>query len=934
MDTFLRQIARRIVTDHPKNTDRVLVVFNNNRSKRFFTKQFDSLGKATFLPKVMTIDELITELGGLEIVANEFLLFELYKIHEELGGTERKYQTFEEFISFGDLMMGDFSEIDQYMVDARAIFDNLHALKHIGEWDIEGSSLTEFQRKYLEFYRSLYQYYDRLHQRLLNKGQAYGGMAYREVAEKIGILADRCPYDALYFVGFNALSKCEERIIGEYVRRGIGHLLTDNDIYFLEPHQEAGFFLEKHMEDFPELRPIGPSRFETCRKQITLVDCPENILQCKFAGQLLSEHAEWLDPNEAESTAVVLADEKLLIPTLNALPDTHENYSVNITMGYAYADSMIHATATKLFSLYRQHTAKGYYHSDLTEVLSDRFICQLLDSPNLRRSTEFFLRSGNHIRCNGDEIMTLLEKSSVKNAAFITPFFPDDTPTPDGCLALLRLLATTLTNSDLLEKNRKEKQALGSLAEILDNLEELQRTYPGTIKNIETLEKIYSRLAIRHSISLIGEPLSGLQILGMLETRNLDFKRVILLSANEGILPAGRGGNTLIPLYLKEVFGMPTYVEKDSVYAHHFYRLLQRAEEVYLVFSSESDGMGKGEASRFLRQVEYELAPRFNIPIRKIAVKADTRLTDTQEPQPTKKDDLVMRRLEEMGRNGLSPTSFCDYMECPLKYYYSRVLQVKEVENIDEDLDAAQLGDCIHEVLEKTYAPHLGQPLQASVVKEALEHLPELMDAAFKKLYSGGRNTEGRNRFLYSVAETQLRHILEQELARLNRGERLTIAGVEMEIKGYPVTEKVNLKGKIDRVDILNDCLRIIDYKTGRLEKTEITYTDGDETIPGKWLQLMWYALLYCRTHKPAVPVMSGIYPLRNLRSDVKMASWKSADWDNSEAITPEKLDRFETLLRDRIAELMNPAVDFFPTPSKSACQFCPARSFCNYFLQ
>ena len=951
MDTFLRQIAQRIVTDHPKDTDKVLVVFNNNRSKRFFTKQFDSLGKATFLPKVMAIDELISQMSGLEIVQNEFLLFELYKIHEELGGTERKYQSFEEFISFGDLMMGDFSEIDQYMVDARAIFDNLHALKSIGEWNIEGTGLTDFQRKYLDFYRSLYQYYDRLHQRLLAKGQAYSGMAYREVAERMrsgewraeskrdvgdipGKGGEGAKWEAVYFVGFNALSKCEETIIGEYVHCGIGHLLTDNDIYFQEPYQEAGYFLEKHVEEFPELRPVGPSHFETCRKEITIVDCPENILQCKFAGQLLSEHPEWLNPNEAESTAVVLADEKLLIPTLNALPETGTNYSVNITMGYAYADSLIHAMATKLFSLYRQHNTKGYYHSDLTEVLSDRFIGLLLEASNLRRSTEIFLRSGNHIRCNGETIKELLSQADAKNRDLADTLFPDETPTPDDCLTILRLVASALANSDLLEKNRKEKQALGSLVEVLDNLTELQLTYPDTVKNIDTLEKIYSRLAMRHSISLIGEPLSGLQILGMLETRNLDFKRVILLSANEGILPAGRGGNTLIPLHLKSVFGLPTYVEKDSVYAHHFYRLLQRAKEVYLVFSSENDGMGKGEASRFIRQVECELAPKFGIPLHKIAVKTDTSLAACHQPEPVKKSDSVMRRLAEMGQRGLSPTSFCDYMDCPLKYYYSRVLQVKEVENIDEDLDAAQLGDCIHEVLEKTYAPHLGRPLQASVLTEALERLPEMMADAFQKLYSGGRNTEGRNRFLYSVAESQLRHILEQEKARLEKGEALTIEGVEKVIEGYVITPGVNLKGKIDRVDRHEGCLRIIDYKTGRLEKTEITYNDGNESMPGKWLQLMWYALLYCRTAKPSGLVKSGIYPLRNLRSDVKMACWKSADWDDPEAITPEKLDRFESLLRERIDELMNPAVDFFPTPSKGSCLFCPVKNFCDYFVQ
>ena len=229
MEPFLLQVARRIADEHPRNTDRVLAVFNNNRSKRFFLNQFRALGRPSFLPQVMTIDEFVASLGGLEIVPNEFLLFELYDIHVELEGDDRKYQTFEDFIAFGDLMMADFSEIDQYCVDAAKIFDNLHEIKSIGEWDIEGKPLTERQQRYLAFYRSLYQYYSKLHNRLLAEGKAYGGMAYREVASNIGTLADRCPHEAVYFVGFNAISECERLIISEFCRRGNGHLIADND---------------------------------------------------------------------------------------------------------------------------------------------------------------------------------------------------------------------------------------------------------------------------------------------------------------------------------------------------------------------------------------------------------------------------------------------------------------------------------------------------------------------------------------------------------------------------------------------------------------------------------------------------------------------------------------------------------------------------------
>ena len=925
MDTFLKQIAQRIIDEHPKDTDQVLVVFNNNRSKRFFIKQFATLGRACFLPQVMAIDDFISQLGGLEIVPNEFLLFELYNIHVQLGGTERKYQTFEDFISFGDLMMRDFSEIDQYLVDARQIFDNLHSLKAIGEWDIEGGGETDFQRKYLEFYRSLYSYYTRLHERLLSQGKAYSGMAYREVAEKIDHLADGDAHNAIYFVGFNALSRCEERIIGEYVRRGVGHLLCDNDVYFLEPNQESGYFLNKHMGNFPEIRPAEPSRFGIGEKHITVVDCPENILQCKYTGQLLSAHPEWLDPKEAESTAIVLADESLLIPTLNALPDITEPYTVNITMGYSYSNSMVHALLGRLFALYHQQDTRGYYHNTLTELFSDRFICDLLKINNLRHSTERLMRRDSRIRCSSADIEAVLREAGAEDPAKILYLFPDHKPTPAECLVIFRRLAGDLVNSELLEKNLKEKQAVGSLAEVLENLALLMDTYP-FVTSTETLEKIYTRIAQRHAISLLGEPLQGLQILGMLETRNLDFKRVILLSANEGVLPSGRGDNTLIPNELKVYFGLPTYIEKDSVYAHHFYRLLQRAEQVYLLYSSENNGLGKGEASRFIRQVESELAPKFNIPVTQVAVKADATLTVGRSLPEAVKTDAVLRRLREMGQNGLSPTSFVDYMECPLKYYYSRVLAIDEQKEMDEDLDASQLGDCIHKVLENILRPHCGKPLKKEVLKEAIEQLPTYMEQAFKELYSGGRNTEGRNRFLYSVAEAQLRHILKNEMSHLEHGEQLTIIGVEEKISDHQLLDGVTLKGKIDRVDSLDGCLRIIDYKTGKLEKKEITYHDGDEKMPGKWLQLMWYALIYTRKHPNPGMLKAGIYPLRNLRSDVKVATW-----NDSEEITAEQLKTFESQLREKAEELMNPAIPFTATPSSGACAHCPAKCYCDF---
>lgn len=931
METFLKQAARRILAEHPTDTDRTLVVFNNHRSELFMRRAFERIsaeaGSTFFLPQMTTIDELVAQLSGLRIVPNEFLLFELYRIHIELGGPDRKYQTFEEFMSFGDVMMSDFSEVDRYCVDAKDLFVNLHDLKAIGEWDIENPTMSPFQRQYLEFYRSLYDYYSQLRERLLSRGEAYGGMAYRQVAESIGgqwpTANDQ--WTAVYFVGFNALSECERRIIGEYARRGMGTLLTDGDpYYYADSMQEAGHFLRKHSPEFPDIEPRGTSLFGMGEKQITIVECPEAVLQCKYAGKLLSEHGDWL--TDPESTAIVLADESLLMPTLGALPDSDEDYGVNISMGYSYADSGIHQLMLRLLALYRQARHDGYYHSTIVELLADYHIGHLLEQKELRQKASAFMESENRIRCSGDEINALLGTDTL---SFL---FPSEPPSVDGVLALARRLASLLVQRGVTDSNKKERQALGGLAEILEYLSQLQAEY-SFVTNLQTLEKIYQRIAQRHSIAFLGQPLSGLQILGVLETRNLDFRRVILLSANEGVLPSGRNQNTLIPYELQRVFHLPTYEEKDAVYAYNFYRLLQRADEVYLCYSSESEAMGKGEESRFVKQVRDELARRFpqNIHVHDLVVDLGTDLHRGTSEAIGHKTDAVMHRLRELALRGFSPTSLNNYIECPLRYYYSNVLDINEPEGVEEDLDASQLGTCVHSVLQKVYSPCIGHAVDAAVLRAALDDLPQLMQDAFADLYRHGRSTEGRNRFLYSVGESQLRHVLQKELALVEGGARLEIVALEQEMR-LPMGDGVALKGFVDRIDRLNGVLRIVDYKTGRLDDAEISLGSDDLDaghIPGKWLQLMSYALMYIRTLPDGASqqptISAGIYPLRNLRAGVKLARW-----DGSTRITAPQLTLFEQRLRELIEELMNPDIPFLPPERPQGCAFCPVRAFCS----
>ncbi|MBP5677444.1 MAG: PD-(D/E)XK nuclease family protein [Bacteroidales bacterium] len=930
MNTFLGHVAQRIYDSHGRDTGRVLVVMNNRRSIRFFQKEFVALGKTAFLPRTIAIDDLIADLSGLKVVQSEFLLFELYRIHMELGGDERKYQSFEDFISFGELMIGDFSEIDQYRVDARQLFSNLHDLKRLGEWDIEGSALTDFQKRYLDFYRTLYDYYERLHESLVARGEAYSGMAYRHVADNIDSLAQKVDCDAIYFVGFNALSRCEEAIIGHFVSLGKGHLLTDHDVYYLNPEQEAGLFLRRHMDDFPELKPDEKSHFTTGTKSITVVECPEAVLQCKYTGMLLSRHDDWLHSNdEQERTAIVLADESLLMPTLGALPEG--NYGVNISMGYAYSDSQVHTLAMHLMELYRRHDKRGYYHTDLLALLSDRAIGQLMKIERLRQHATDFLDRDSRIRCTAAEMYDfLLPLGADKEICSL--LFPEEHPSPDRCLEIMRELATLAASTDIFVYNNKERQALGSMVEIVDYIVSLQSEYH-YITTLETLENIYQRLARRHTIDLLGEPLSGLQILGVLETRNLDFKRVVMLSANEGVLPAGRSGNTLIPYALKHHFGLPTYEEKDSVYAHHFYRLLHSAEEVFLLYSSESEGLGKGEPSRFIRQVEHELAPQYGSTVKHDIAIVDSHRhrgqmqTDAETPLP----EEIHKRIAEIAVKGLAPTAFYHFIECPLRYYYTRILRITKEDSIEEDLDASQLGDRIHAVLQHIYTPYVGGVVSADGLKESLENIGTIMEKVFGELYLHGRNTEGRNHFYFSVAHTQISNLLRKEIDIIEHGHKIEIVGLEQQCEYLPGLEidgmPLKLKGTVDRIDMVDGQLRIIDYKTGSLKRADTAYRDGG-TWPEKWFQLMCYALLFSRSlstlHSPTSTLHAGIYPLRNLQSNVQLATW-----NDSPDITMSTIQAFEEELLVYCRRLIEATTTFQPTQRKTSCTFCDVKDFC-----
>lgn len=943
MDSFLHEVAERLHKTHGNNLSQVCVVFNNRRSGLFLRKHLAQIGpESFFLPKTMGMDDIVHEICGLEIIPKELLLFELYDIHRTIA-TKDELHPFEHFLPLGEMMLNDFSEIDLYQADVDQLFGNLYEAKMIESWDVSGAPLTPFQQNYLKFYHSLFQYYTELRRRLSAEGRSYAGMAYRMAAEQV----EKHPfgYQHIYFVGFNAISKAEQQIVRCLVRRGEATLVCDGDAYYYDDtEQEAGRFLRSLKKDFESIGDYD-DHFAMEPKHITLVNSPEDLMQVKYAGDLLHQLTTTGGGNTLlEDTAVVLADEGLLVPMLNSLPDTVD--AINVTMGYPLVHTAIHELTLKLTAWCKNMRSQGAHHIALTDLVTNPCM-EAIGGWKLKRSRLQKTLYDQQIRFIDREKLQALGTTLGTDFAPIYPLYGLAFEDPEGIIAQCRQWGLKLLNDTPYGKNKKESVAIESYLQLMDQFDEIQRRYR-VIDSVDTLERIYARMAQRVSVPFYGEPLHGLQILGMLETRNLDFQRVILVSANEGVLPAGRKENSLIPYSLKRsgAFSIPTHEEKDAVYANHFYRLLQRANEIYIIYSSQADSMGKGEPSRFVLQLIGELIPKYpNIKLQETVIGPQISGNSFKENlnASIEKSPFVLERLTTMGNEiGFSPSAMSIYLKCAMKYYFRYLLRIKEPDEVGDSMDESMFGTLVHAILQDLYTPLVGTEPNADTLRALLSEVASHIESVFSKM-GAELVRKGRTQLQKRIAIEQVKHLILSDIQTVSSGHTLRIVALEKELEKEIETPYgiVKAKGKADRIDLVDGMLRIVDYKTGKVDKKDLdakkSITDF-EHITSKALQVLMYAWMYvCGNDKKPIDtgsefILSGIYPLSNLSQD-----YLPLNIFGSEKIDRNMLETFGQALSDRIAGLLNPEEPFLVAQKESTCKLgkwdCYYKSICGRYF-
>ena len=972
---FLRQTAGYLYEMYGDRLRDVAVILPNRRGGLFLRKYLSEFFSGpVWSPSVFSIEDFLSAVSGLREAGQIQCLVDLYMAHREVKGEHA--QSFDEFLNWGFQLLTDFNEMDRYLADPEKLFTYLDEVRALTVWNPGREPLTEFQQNYLNFYHSLLPCYHRFRSRLLAGNRGYQGMILRHACEQLTAGNAEIPWPYLVFAGFNALTTAEEQIIDRLVSEGRAELLWDADAYYMDdPAQEAGSFLRQWVRKWPE----SASRWKahdlaTHSLEVHVVGVPDVIGQVKYTGELLRDLASDQIPDE--HTAIVLPDERMFGPFLNSIPDLNDATGgsfpgMNITMGLPLIQTPLSGFLDAIFRLHlsarKGPSGNGRYHyQEIIAVLRHPYLPRLTAPVQhgnrvVWRDLADRIHSSGRIFFSAEDLVRLNDGLSHADPRILNLVF---SPWESLEIAVSRLQKIVGTLAEAIRYERQEREITSppeaddtestmlpvemeyawAFTRMLHQLHGVLSDAAGFL-TWDSLYKFFLNLLEVTTLPFSGEPLRGLQVMGMLETRTLDFDNLIILTCNEGILPSGRSVQSFIPYEVKREFRLPSYAQKDAIYAYHFYRLLQRAKRVWLLYNTQPDNLGGGEPSRFIMQLRDELGksnPDFvlrEILLNTPAVKP-TGCTDIVIP----KAGPVLGKLIEKAADGLSPTSLNAYRSCQLRFYFSVIAGLKEPEETTGEIDAQTLGKAVHDALKSLYLPFIEQIMTPEKVEAMASRVDDAVENAIGKFFRGEGVKFGKNLLLVQVARILIRKFLRAEmnsLANLSEpGVTLTVTMLESPFNKYicvgkgKVAIKVKIKGVVDRVDRIGSLIRIVDYKTGKFAPGEVRIGSWEDltgtTGAAMGFQLLIYAWLFTEAHG-AKELQAGIFPLQKQNIGFQAVSVPGED--------PEKLSKFlsrpilghvESVLGELVEEIFDREKPFKQTHDPERCTFCPYISICG----
>lgn len=963
MTNFLQQTAAFLHETYGDTLDRVCIVTPNRRSALFLRKFLTAgMDRPAWSPAMYPVEEFMTMISGLREEDMVHLLPELYRIHRESEG--KKAQSFEDFLTWGGQLLADFNDIDRNLADARSLFSYLDEAKAISLWNPEKTPLTPFQQNYLRFFHSLYHYYQSLTVTLLNRGTGYQGLIFRQATDKVIRGGFTPPWKAIVFAGFNALTQAEEQVMDHFHREGLAVFLWDADRFYTEPpFMEAGYYLRKWLKLWPApVNFTAGNRFADSGKVIRITGIPGNIGQVKFCSDLISNGLVSAD----ENTAIVIPDESLLMPLLNSVPA--KVAALNITMGLPLHQTSLWGLLELVFRMHlhamellpENKENDRFYYTDVVRVLRHPVIGSMAGTTG--ESSYFPLDEVISRTMSGAAVFLRRNDIGIPglfNAGldFFDPLFAPWGSIPDVIGSLRRI--TAWPQNDLIGS-----ETAFAFARMLHQVESVVLANE-TWFSVKAFCLFFAQMVRTSSLPFSGEPLQGIQIMGMLETRTLGFQNLILLSCNEGILPAGRQQNSFIPFDIRREYRLPTFHQQDAVYAYHFYRLLQHAGNVWLVYNTEPGDLGGGEPSRFIRQIRPgRRSAGTNLVITDTVIAPRNSMLTPYRPVIVEKTARVREVLQKKSSDGLSPSALNIYRLCPFKFYLSEIAGIREPEDPPDKIDHKMLGTAVHHALFSLFKPCIGKVLSPEELAIMVTKSEEAVQQAFAVKARETSVTGGRNLLMTRVADIMVKNFVRAEKKFTLRIQKQGISSTPLFLEQFfsrtlqlsmnGTGSEIRIKGIADRIDRTGGVMRIIDYKTGKVDRAKLAVTNPaslrNDRGADQAFQLLTYAWLLSANNNA---VTAGIISLKtpgvgflpvSYNPEAESAEAKKnttayhADGAHEPAdivvpISADSLASFESTLISLAEELLNPEIPFVQTENLENCAYCPYTGICGRYF-
>lgn len=957
MKPFLYQVASLFYERYGADVSNYAFVFPNRRTGLFFQKYLSEIAnRPIFSPAILTINDLFHRISGKRPADRVSMLFSLYDIYIELSSSS---ESFDEFLYWGEMLLNDFDDIDKYMVDARLLFSNLVDLRDLESGfdfleEDQIAAIRSFwssfypkadsknQSEFLAAWQLLYQLYDELRGRLALDGLGYDGMIFREVVEMLeGDNETDLPFDHLVFVGLNALSVSEERLLQLLKRRGVADFYWDyisNKV--VDPDNRASYFAQRNIVNFPSS--LSLPKEKTGKPSIEVVGVPSGVGQAKFVHSLLSDWcgAGEMSQDKALRTAVILPDENLLIPVLNAIPDSFKR--INVTMGYPLVSTPVASFIENILALQESvryvEMQPVFYYRDVLSLLNHRYVSSI--EPDVVSDILTGITKDNKINISREDLC----KTPLLNLIFtpvrgIEAFSSYLVKVLEGLNGMLSDKSEDYDDRPI-KANELEQEFIFHYYTTVNRLRDVVIS-SGVEMRVETFFRLLKKVAEGITIPFQGEPLSGLQIMGVLETRSLDFDRIVILSMNEGVFPKSRPTNTFIPYNLRKGFGLPTYEHQDSIWAYHFYRLMERASNVVFVYDTRGNGGRTGEVSRYVHQLRYHYETPINDKLLVYNV-SSSNLPEISVPK-TKEVMMALEAFREGGERALSASAINSYLDCPLKFYFSVVQGIREDDEVSETIESDTFGSILHKVMEELYARFEGKMVTADLIKAIKTDETTLKDrvaAAFASEFFKSDKVKpltGQNLLKGELIAMYVKKIME-------RDSKLTpfiyIESERLVRSNFTLTDgtSIQLKGFIDRIDEVCGNVRIIDYKSGngttKFKSIESLFDKEEKERAKAVMQVFLYCWMYSRQPGNERKIITpGIYYVKSLFKD----SFDPYIYHNYSRGKNERINEFsycseeyEEMLRGCLDEIFDSETPFVQTTTDKSCSYCPFSSICG----